>query len=107
MRRDGFQIPSLRLGEERTEASDDFPDPDTPVRPRAHRAERVARNGGKENTWQQLRPELVVEVCYDHVTGGRFRNGTKLLRWRPDKDSAQCTMIQLAQKKADRLRLLK
>ena len=62
-------------------------------------------NRGKENTWQPLRPELVVEVCYDHVTGGRFRHGTKLLRWRPDKAPAQCTMIQLAQKQSDLLRL--
>lgn len=35
--------------------------------------------------WQPLRPKLVVEVRYDHVTGGRFRHGTRLLRWRPDK----------------------
>lgn len=63
-------------------------------------------NGGKENTWQPLKPALVVEVCYDHVTGGRFRHGTKLLRWRPDKAPAQCTMIQLAQKQSDLLRLL-
>jgi ATP-dependent DNA ligase len=64
-------------------------------------------NQGKENTWQPLKPELVVEVCYDHVTGNRFRHGTKLLRWRPDKSPAQCTMDQLAQKKSDLLRLLK
>ena len=63
-------------------------------------------NGGKENTWQPLKPALVVEVCYDHVTGGRFRHGTKLLRWRPDKAPAQCTMDQLAQKQSDLLRLL-
>ena len=35
--------------------------------------------------WQPLKPKLVVEVCYDHFTGGRFRHGTRLLRWRPDK----------------------
>ncbi len=63
-------------------------------------------NGGKENTWHPLKSELVVEVCYDHVTGGRFRHGTKLLRWRPDKAPAQCTMDQLAQKQSDLLRLL-
>jgi ATP-dependent DNA ligase len=45
--------------------------------------------------WQPLRPELVVEVRYDHVTGGRFRHGTRLLRWRPDKAPRQCTMEQL------------
>lgn len=45
--------------------------------------------------WVPLRPELVVEVGYDQVTDGRFRHGTKLLRWRPDKAAAQCTMEQL------------
>ncbi|MDB5444785.1 MAG: ATP-dependent ligase, partial [Phenylobacterium sp.] len=45
--------------------------------------------------WTPLRPELVVEVRYDHVTGGRFRHGTKLLRWRPDKSPRQCTLDQL------------
>jgi ATP-dependent DNA ligase len=47
--------------------------------------------------WQPVRPELVVEVRYDHVTGGRFRHGVKLLRWRPDKAPRQCTMEQLRQ----------
>ncbi len=42
-----------------------------------------------------LRPELVVEVTYDHVTGGRFRHGTGLKRWRPDKAPRQCTFDQL------------
>jgi ATP-dependent DNA ligase len=64
-------------------------------------------NQGKENTWQPLQPELVIEVCYDHVTGNRFRHGTKLLRWRPDKLPAHCTMDQLVQKKSDLLQLLK
>lgn len=45
--------------------------------------------------WEPLRPELVVEVCYDHVTGNRFRHGTRLLRWRPDKAPDQCTFDQL------------
>ncbi|HWH18408.1 MAG TPA: ATP-dependent DNA ligase, partial [Allosphingosinicella sp.] len=45
--------------------------------------------------WQPLRPELVAEVRYDHVTGNRFRHGTKFLRWRPDKAPAQCRMDQL------------
>ena len=61
---------------------------------------------GKEDTWQPLKPELVIEVQYDHVTGNRFRHGTKLLRWRPDKSPAQCTMDQLAQKTFDLLKLL-
>jgi ATP-dependent DNA ligase len=45
--------------------------------------------------WEPLRPELVVEVRFDHVTGQRFRHGTKLLRWRPDKAPRQCTLEQL------------
>jgi len=46
-------------------------------------------------TYEKLRPELVVEVLYDHVTSGRFRHGTRLLRWRPDKAPRQCTMEQI------------
>ena len=45
--------------------------------------------------WQPLRPKLVVEVRYDHVTGNRFRHGTRLERWRPDKAPGQCTIEQL------------
>jgi ATP-dependent DNA ligase len=50
--------------------------------------------------WQPLRPELVVEVRFDHVTNGRFRHGTRLVRWRPDKHPRQCTMEQLRQRAA-------
>jgi ATP-dependent DNA ligase len=52
-------------------------------------------NDGKESPWNPLRPELVVEVRYDQVTGDRFRHGTGLLRWRPDKAPRQCRMDQL------------
>ena len=45
--------------------------------------------------WKPLRPELVVEVRYDHVTDDRFRHGTKLVRWRPDKAPRQCRFDQL------------
>jgi ATP-dependent DNA ligase len=45
--------------------------------------------------WEPLAPKLVVEVRYDHVTGDRFRHGTKLMRWRPDKSPRQCTFEQL------------
>jgi ATP-dependent DNA ligase len=45
--------------------------------------------------WQPLKPELIAEVRYDHVTGDRFRHGTKFLRWRPDKAPEQCRMDQL------------
>jgi ATP-dependent DNA ligase len=46
--------------------------------------------------WQPLHPELVVEVGYDQVTADRFRHGTRLIRWRPDKAARQCRMDQLA-----------
>ncbi len=46
-------------------------------------------------SWEPLRPELVVEVRFDHVSEGRFRHGTKLLRWRPDKAPRQCTFEQI------------
>jgi ATP-dependent DNA ligase len=45
--------------------------------------------------WTPLKTELVAEVRYDHVTGDRFRHGTKFLRWRPDKAPRQCTLAQL------------
>jgi len=61
----------------------------------------------KSAEWQPLKPKLVVEIGYDHFTGGRFRHGTTLLRWRPDKSPRQCTMDQVKQKKADLMKLLK
>lgn len=45
--------------------------------------------------WRPLRPELVVEVAFDQVTGDRFRHGTRLVRWRPDKAARQCDFDQL------------
>ena len=60
----------------------------------------------RSSEWQPLRPELVVEVCYDHFTGDRFRHGTRLLRWRPDKAPRQCTFAQVKQHKTDLLSLL-
>jgi ATP-dependent DNA ligase len=45
-----------------------------------------------------VRPKLVIEVSYDHFTGGRFRHGTTIMRWRSDKKPKQCTMEQLKQK---------
>lgn len=56
--------------------------------------------------WCPLKPKLVVEVCYDHVSGGRFRHGTRILRWRPDKSPRQCTFEQLKQKAADPRKML-
>jgi ATP-dependent DNA ligase len=45
--------------------------------------------------WFPVRPEIVVEVAFDHVTGHRFRHAARLLRWRPDKPPHQCTIQQL------------
>ena len=49
----------------------------------------------RSGDWEPLKPELVAEVRYDHVTGNRFRHGTKFLRWRPDKAPEQCRFDQL------------
>jgi ATP-dependent DNA ligase len=56
--------------------------------------------------WQPLKPKLVVEVSYDHFSGDRFRHGTTLARWRPDKSPRQCTLDQVKQKKANLMKLL-
>jgi ATP-dependent DNA ligase len=50
----------------------------------------------RSSQWTPLRPELVVEVSFDHVSGGRFRHGTRLLRFRPDKAPDQCREEQIA-----------
>ena len=49
----------------------------------------------RSEQWEPLKPQLVAEVQYDHVTGNRFRHGTRFLRWRPDKAPHQCTFDQL------------
>jgi ATP-dependent DNA ligase len=49
----------------------------------------------KELEWIDLRPELVVEVTFDHVSGGRIRHGTKILRWRDDKAPQDCKLAQM------------
>ena len=49
----------------------------------------------RSGEWEPLRPSLVVEVRYDHVSGGRFRHGTAFVRWRPDKAPRQCTFEQI------------
>ena len=46
-------------------------------------------------TYEVLRPELVVEVGFDQVTGHRIRHGSRFVRWRPDKPADQCTFEQL------------
>ena len=55
---------------------------------------------GRASEWTPLKTQLVVEVRYDHVTGDRFRHGTTLLRWRPDKAPGQCTLAQLRSESA-------
>jgi ATP-dependent DNA ligase len=49
----------------------------------------------RELEWIAVRPELVVEVSFDHVSDGRIRHGTKVLRWRDDRDPASCHLSQL------------
>jgi ATP-dependent DNA ligase len=56
--------------------------------------------------WEPVSPETVVEVSYDHFTGGRFRHGTKIVRWRPDKEPRQCTMEQVEPREGKSLALL-
>jgi ATP-dependent DNA ligase len=53
-------------------------------------------NNERELEWVALRPELVVEVTFDHVSNGRIRHGTKVSRWRDDKDPKECLVAQLA-----------
>jgi ATP-dependent DNA ligase len=60
----------------------------------------------RSSEWQPLAPRLVVEVQFDHFTGGRFRHGTKLLRWRPDKAPRSCTMSQVERESRSALDLL-
>jgi ATP-dependent DNA ligase len=50
----------------------------------------------RELEWRELRPELVVEVSFDHVSDGRIRHGAKIQRWREDKDPRECLIDQLA-----------
>ena len=71
-----------------------------------HRGGRARRSTERSAEWQPLKPKLVVEVRYDHISGDRFRHGTTILRWRPDKAPKQCTFDQLKQKAADPMKLL-
>jgi ATP-dependent DNA ligase len=56
--------------------------------------------------WEPVTPKIVVEVGYDHFTGGRFRHGTRFLRWRPDKDPHRCTMDQVEHREGKAMALL-
>jgi len=53
-------------------------------------------SAGRDLEWVALRPELVVEIDFDHVSAGRIRHGAKLRRWREDKDPHECTFDQLS-----------
>ena len=60
----------------------------------------------RSGEWEPVNPKIVVEVAYDHFTGGRFRHGTKILRWRKDKAPKQCTMDQVTGREGKSLALL-
>jgi ATP-dependent DNA ligase len=60
----------------------------------------------RSSEWEPLAPNLVVEVEYDHFSGGRFRHGTCFVRWRPDKSPRQCTIAQVEQEGRSAMRLL-
>ena len=53
-------------------------------------------SAGRDLEWVALRPELVIEIDFDHVSAGRIRHGAKLRRWREDKDPRECTFDQLS-----------
>ena len=57
---------------------------------------RWSREADRDRSYVKLKPELVLEVEFDQVTGGRIRHGTRPVRWRPDKAPRQCTADQLA-----------
>ena len=60
----------------------------------------------RSGEWEPVAPKVVVEVTYDHFTGGRFRHGTKIVRWRKDKAPRQCTLDQVTGREGKSLALL-
>lgn len=60
----------------------------------------------RSGEWEPVDPKVVVEVTYDHFTGGRFRHGTKIVRWRKDKAPRQCTLDQVEDREGKSLALL-
>jgi ATP-dependent DNA ligase len=60
----------------------------------------------RSGEWQPVAPKLVVEVQYDHFSGNRFRHGTKLLRWRPEKRPHDCKLGQVRKESESPLTLL-
>lgn len=60
----------------------------------------------RSGEWEPVDAKIVVEVTYDHFTGGRFRHGTKIVRWRKDKPPRQCTLDQVEGREGRSLALL-
>ena len=60
----------------------------------------------RSGEWEPVDPKVVVEVTYDHFTGGRFRHGTRIVRWRKDKAPRQCTLDQVTGREGKSLALL-
>ncbi len=60
----------------------------------------------RSTEWQPLAPKLVIEVQYDHFSGDRFRHGTRLLHWRPEKSPSSCTLSQVQRESQSPLTLL-
>ena len=60
----------------------------------------------RSGEWEPVDPKIVVEVTYDHFTGGRFRHGTKIVRWRKEKAPRQCTLDQVTGREGKSLALL-
>jgi len=60
----------------------------------------------RSGEWEPVAAKIVVEVTYDHFTGGRFRHGTKIVHWRKDKAPRQCTLDQVEHREGKSLALL-
>jgi ATP-dependent DNA ligase len=69
--------------------------PDAAAEPHRRPGAQSRWSGGKDLSWEPLRPELVVEVAYDHMQGNRFRHTAQFRRWRDDKGPRDCTFDQL------------
>jgi ATP-dependent DNA ligase len=69
--------------------------PDADAEPHRKPGAQSRWSAGKDLSWEPLRPELVVEVAYDHMQGSRFRHTAQFRRWRDDKRPRDCTFEQL------------
>jgi len=70
-------------------------EPDGEIEPHRRPGMESRWSAGKDLSWQPLRPELVVQVAYDHMQGDRFRHTAQFRRWREDKKPRDCTFEQL------------